>query len=155
MINIKVSVKELPNINLDLTEEFKEATNIIASEIRGNIKRGTNIEETVSHRLNSPKYRQWKLTNLGEGRPLVAKEKKLIDPASYPVKKVGRNHVRVMLSNARHPGSNASIAEIGAYNNFGTSRIPAREFWGVSKTAVKRVIAFITDRVAKLVDGQR
>lgn len=152
MININVrKLVNIPDINLDLTRELTESAKIIGSEIRGNIKRGTNVQETGSHRLNAPGYRKWKLTNLGEGRPLVAEHKKLIAVDSYPIRRIGKNHVRLSLSNAPHPGSSASIAEVGAYNNSGTNRIPKREFWGVSKTAVKRIVGFLTDEIAKLV----
>lgn len=152
MINVNVrKLVDIPDINLDLTKQLTESAKIIGEEIRGNIKRGTNIKETSSHRLNAPAYRKFKIQKLGEGRPLVAEHKKLIAVDSYPIKKIEKNHVRLSLSNSPHPGSSATIAEIGAYNNFGTNRIPAREFWGVSTTAVKRVIALITKTINDLV----
>lgn len=156
MVKLTVSkFVDLPDITLDLTEQLKRSTEIIGANIRDNIKRGQNITETGSHKLNSPKYRAWKLRELGEGRPLVAEEKKLIDKKSYAVKKMKMNHVRLSLSNAKHPGSSASIAEIGSYNNFGTNRIPKREFWGISARAIKQVIGYITDEIAKKVDGKK
>jgi phage gpG-like protein len=143
-----------PNLNLDLTEEMKEGAEIIASEIRGNIKRGSDPSELKSHPLNEPKYAQRKLDKLGHQKPLVAFQRKLIDTGSYVIKVIKRNSVVLRLSNANHPKSKASIAQIGAWNHNGTENIPARPFFAVSEIASKRVTSKVADKISRLIRGK-
>lgn len=142
-----------PNITVDITTEMLKAGDIVAQEIRGNIKRGTDISENQSHRLNAPEYAKRKVKELGESKPLVAKGKTLISKGSYVIKSPGKNRVQITLSNSSHPISGTSIADIGAYNDQGTNRIPARHFFGISEHAKKRVLAMMFDRISELVSG--
>jgi len=136
---------------IDITDLMMEAGDIIAQEIRGNIKRGTDITEGVSHSLNKPGYAKNKLRRLGHQKPLQAFGKTLVSKSSYIVKRMGINSVRVMLTSKGHPKSKTPISEIGAYNDQGTSKIKARHFFDISKIARKRIIGKVADAVARAV----
>lgn len=144
--------KGLPALNL--TDEMVEAAEIVAEEIRGNIKRGTDPSEQVSHRLNAPNYARWKIKNLGHQKPLIAKYKRLIEKSSYIIERKGINKVNLRLTRATHPGSSASISEIGFWNQTGTDRIPPRPFFTVSSIAVKRIKAKMADKIRNLIHAK-
>lgn len=140
---------------LDLTEEMREGALVIAEEIRGNIKRGTNPTEQISHKLNAPKYAERKVKKLGQSKPLVAFFEALIEKSSYVIQELGRNNVVLRLSNAAHPKAKATISQIGSWNHYGTNKIPPRPFFEVSDIAAKRVRAKLADKISRLIHGAK
>lgn len=154
MVKFTSEIRFPPNLKLDLTEEMVEAAGIIAEEIRGNIKRGSDPSEEVSHTLNAPDYAKLKIRKLGHQKPLIAFYKKLIEKSSYVIRRESKNNVTLRLSQAQHPKSSASIAQIGAWNQNGTNSIPPRPFFKVSLIARKRVIGRLADKIRGLVRGK-
>lgn len=141
--------------NLDLTEDMLEGADLVAQEIRGNIKRGTDPSEQNSLRLNSPKYAAWKVKKFGHQKPLIAAFKLLVEKSSYVIKSAKRNNVQIRLTDRAHPGGSATVAQIASWNHYGTGKIPARPFFSVSLTATKRVRAKLADKIARLIRGKK
>ena len=162
MINMNVKVTDIPDVVLDLTNELRDSAEVVASEIRGSVKRGiTNASDTgngigeIFLKPNAPGYAAWKMKKLGHADPLIAKDRKLISQDSYIARTVGMNHVSLNLSESIHPNSGGlSISDIGTIQHFGDSKIPARPFFGVSPAAVKRCIELITRRIQDILDGK-
>lgn len=146
-VEVNLSLGALKDITIDLTREMLHAADLIAQEMRGNVKSGIGVKD---QRLtpNSKEYAKRKMAKLGHARPLIGENKTLVTPSSYKISKVGTNHVRITLP-GRHPKANLSVGQIGYIHNYGLGNSPVREFAGITKTAVKRVMAYLNDRVAR------
>lgn len=136
---------------IDFSEELEKSADLVMQEIRGGIERGED-PDGAPFIPNAPDYASWKLKKLGHSKPLKASGKTLVSKSSYKTKK-GKNRITIFLSSARHPKSDATISEIGEYNQFGTSRSPARRFFDISVRAEKRIFAMISDKIARIVRG--
>lgn len=145
---VKTRLGVLQSTNLDLSKEMLHAADLIAQEMRGNVKAGIGVKE---QRLapNSKQYAKQKIAKLGHARPLIGENRSLVTPASYKIKKIDTNHIRITLP-GKHPKANLSVGQIGYIHNYGLGNSPVREFAGVTKTAVKRVMAYLGDRVTRI-----
>lgn len=137
---------------IDLSDVLAESGKIVAQEIRGSVKRGESADEGVSLQINAPSTIKQKVRLSGESKPLVAKYKTLISPNNYKIESDSKS-AKITLSNMMHPSGNASVAEIGAWNHYGTNKIPARSFFGITETAKKRIIAMVARKIKEVVRG--
>jgi len=149
-VSIEVRLPKLPNMDFDLTPEFKIAADVIAAEMRGNITKGVNVDELSPLRPNAPSVARRKFEKFGHARPLIAEHRKFIEKASYIIRVIRRNFVQLSMSQSVHPDSKISIARLGQIHNDGEGRKHKREFWGVSPTAFKRIRSKIADRITRL-----
>ena len=147
-VSVSVNLGSLKNVKLDLTQEMLKASDIIAQEMRGNVKAGLDVNGNPL-RPNKASYAKQKMKLYGHARTLIAKNRSLVTPSSYHIKEKAMNHVRITLP-AVHPRSDLKVGEIGYIHNFGLGNNPIREFAGVTETAKKRVVAFLRDRIARL-----
>ena len=138
----------LQNPNLDLTEQLLKGADIIASEMRENVKDGLDVHD-VPLTPNKEEYAKWKQRKFGHAKPLIAKYKKLISSSSYKITKVKMNHVKIALPD-RHPDSGLTIGQIAYIHNYGLGRNPVRKFVGATKHAVERIVKYLTDYITRL-----
>lgn len=148
-VTVKVNLPKLPNLDIDFSQEFRKSAELIAAEIRGNITRGTTVDERGPLPANSPSVAAAKKIRVGHSRPLIADHRKLVSKESYVIEAIRKNVVLLRLSNAVHPGGGISIARLGAIHNNGEGQ-KKREFWGVSPTAFKRIRSFIADKIKEI-----
>lgn len=150
MAQTKVTIKwgALGKTNLDLSEEMRHAGDLVAQEMRGNVKRGLGVKDSPLQ-PNKPGYSRLKQRLYGHSKPLIAKYRSLVTPANYRIKKVGRNHVQIGMV-GYHPSAKMKIGQLAYIHNFGLGNNPVREFAGVTNIAVKRIVAFMNDRIARL-----
>lgn len=167
-IEVRINFGPLGNARLDMTEELMQCADIIGQEIRGDINRGvlptgeairSNAPSVAAAKMGRTTKRYLRTTKThqagtirvaGQAKPLIDIYKKLVAPSSYVKLKMAVNHVKLRLTNAIHPGTNISIAHLGAILHNGNSGIPKRPFFGVSAIAKKRILAYITDRIYRL-----
>lgn len=146
-MNVTVNLGSLKDPTLDMTDQMLIAADLIAQEMRGNVKAGLDVND-ISLRPNKSPYAERKMAAIGHAKPLIGKYQTLVTPSFYKIKKMGRNFVRINLM-GQHPGSNLSVAEIGYIHNYGLGNNPKREFAGITKIAVKRVMALLGDWIAR------
>jgi hypothetical protein len=147
-VTVKVNLGHLKNPTLDLTKEMVKASDLVAQEMRGNVKAGLDVHGNTL-RPNKPDYAKRKMKLYGHARPLIAKDRSLVSPSSYRIQEKGLNHVRITLPGT-HSRSDLRVGEIGYIHNFGLGNNPVREFAGVTEIAKKRVVAFLRDKIARL-----
>jgi hypothetical protein len=147
-VTVKVNLGHLKNPTLDLTKEMVKASDLVAQEMRGNVKAGLDVHGNTL-RPNKPDYAKRKMKLYGHARPLIAKDRSLVSPSSYRIQEKGLNHVRITLPNF-HSRSDLRVGEIGYIHNFGLGNNPVRQFAGVTEIAKKRVVAFLRDKIARL-----
>lgn len=147
---VKVSLKlgVLANQSFDFTQELLHSADLISQEMRGNVKAGMDVHGAVLT-PNKQAYAKIKIKKLGHARPLIAENRSLVTPASYFIKKISKNFVRITLP-GQHPKSNLRVGQIAYIHNYGLGHNPVREIAGVTAIAVKRVMAYMNDRVARL-----
>ncbi|OQA56540.1 MAG: hypothetical protein BWY42_00959 [Candidatus Omnitrophica bacterium ADurb.Bin277] len=150
MSNVTVNIKlgKLENARLDLTKEMMHAADLIAQEMRGNVKAGLDVYGNTL-KPNKPGYAKRKLKELGHARPLIAQHRTLVSPSSYKIRSKAMNHVAITLPDT-HPRSELSVGEIGYIHQFGLGSNPVRAFAGVTDIAKKRVVAYLRDTIARL-----
>lgn len=146
--SVKVNLGKLENPQIDLTQELIHGADIIAQEMRGNVKRGIDVNGS-SLVPNKPSYAKQKLKKLGHARPLIGENRRLVSPSSYRINRIRLNHVRITLPQ-RHPNTNLTDGQLGYIHNYGLGNNPVREFVGVTLIAEKRINAFLRDRIARL-----
>lgn len=147
-VTVNLKLRALANTKIDLTKEMLTAADIVAQEMRGNVKEGLDVHGN-SLTPNKPGYANWKRKTLGHSRPLIAKERRLVTPSAYRIQRRGINFVSISLPGA-HPGTSLSVGQLGYIHNFGLGKNPVREFAGITATARKRVVAFLRDTIARL-----
>ena len=145
-VNLKLGVLE--NVSIDFTKELMVAGDLIAQEMRGNVKRGLGVNDSAL-KANNAGYAAAKRKRLGHAKPLIADFKTLVTPANYQIKRIKVNHVRVGYV-GMHPKAKMTIGQLAYIHNQGLGNNPKREFAGITRTAVKRVMAYLNDRVARL-----
>lgn len=147
-VKVNIKLRALESVRLDLSKEMLHAADIVAQEMRGNVKQGLDVHGNTLI-PNKPGYAKAKQKALGHARPLIAKHRSLVSPSSYVIKKKGINFVNISMP-GRHPRSSLKVGEIGYIHNFGIGPQPVREFAGITVTAEKRVLAFLRDTIARL-----
>jgi hypothetical protein len=100
-------------------------------------------------------HKKGDVRKMGYSKPLIDIHKKLIATEGvYIVSSPGRNHAVLNLTNSIHPDSRLSVSDIGTINNFGNGKIPARPFFGITKYAFNRIVAFIADEIDRICNGR-
>lgn len=146
-VTVNIKLGKLENPRLDLTKQMLHAADLIAQEMRGNVKAGLDVNG--NHLTpNHPGYAKQKMKTLGHARPLIAKHKTLVTPSSYKISSPSQNHVVIKLPNS-HPRSDLTVGQIGYIHQFGLGHNPVRQFVGVTQTATKRVMAYLRDEIAR------
>lgn len=146
-VTVKVNLGRLEDPTLDLTKEMLVAADMIAQEMRGNVKAGMDVNGN-SLRANSPAYAKQKLKKLGHARPLIGEHRTLVSPSSYKIRSKGMNHVQISLPDS-HPRSELTVGQIGYIHHFGMGNNPVRQFVGITDIAAKRVISYLRDQIAR------
>jgi hypothetical protein len=147
-VTVKVNLGRLADPRLDLTKEMVKASDLVAQEMRGNVKAGLDVYgNTLTP--NKPSYAKRKLKELGHTRPLIAKDRRLISPSSYKIQSKEMNHVVITLPEM-HPRSELTNGEIGYIHQYGLGSNPVRAFAGVTDIAKKRVVSYLRDEIARL-----
>ena len=147
-VTVNVKLGKLENARLDLTKEMVHAADLIAQEMRGNVKAGLDVYgNTLTP--NKPAYAKRKLKELGHARPLIAKDRKLISPSSYKIASKAMNQVTITLPDM-HPRSELTVGQVGYIHQYGMGNNPVRAFVGVTDIAKKRVVSYLRDEIARL-----
>jgi hypothetical protein len=147
-VTVNVNLRKLENARIDLTKEMEHCADLIAQEMRGNVKAGLDVHG-VSLTPNKPATAKRKIMTLGHARPLIAEERALVSPSFYSIVRKGMNWVRIGFRGI-HPGSGGlTVGQIAYIHNYGLGKNPVREFAGATTTAVKRVIAYLNDTIAR------
>lgn len=145
---VEVNLGYIKNLKLDLTQEMLHAGDLVAQEMRGNVKAGLDVHD-VPLKANEASYAKQKQRKLGHARPLIAKNRSLVTPSNYEIKRVGQNHVTVGLKGS-HPTAKMKIGQLAYIHNYGLGNAPKREFAGITRIAVRRIMAYLNDRITRL-----
>lgn len=146
----KYALEKFPDI--DYTKEMRTVALVVVDEIIRDIRRGVSydgsplaanatngtVASRVSKLIKNPKTGSSKRALVKQ--PLIAEFRKLVQRDTYQIKPLGINEITITLTSAQHPNSETSVRQIAAWNNFGTPRIPARPFFGISPKASRYVM---------------
>lgn len=147
-VTVNIKLEKLANVTLDLTRQMEHAADLIAQEMRGNIKRGLDVHDAPLI-PNKPDYAKQKMARFGHAKPLIARERALVTPSRYAIQRKGINHVRIKFLGV-HPGAGGlTVGQIAYIHNYGLGKNPVREIAGVTAIAVKRVMAYLNDTIAR------
>ena len=145
-VNLKLGVLE--KAQLDLTRQMEHAADLIAQEMRGNVKGGLDVHD-MPLRANKPSYAFAKMARLGHAKPLIADSQSLVTTSNYSITKVKMNHVRIGFV-GQHPKANMAIGQLAYIHNYGLGKNPKREFAGVTSHALKRIMAYLNFEIRNL-----
>ena len=134
-------------IKLDLTKELNKGGLIIRQDHIDRLDRGLGVDGRAMKSLSPG-------TILAKGHSKI-----LVDTDKMRrlnVKKATPTNQVVIISpgdKRKYPGTNLTAKDIGGFHQVGGGRLPKREWFGISKTAEKRVIAEAERTIRRMIDN--
>ena len=121
---------DLNKISLDLTKELNQGAQIIKVDHFQRLEKGQGVKGALTP---SKKTSGKTLVNTGKMRNLVI-EKATRDKQEAEV------HPGIKQT---YPGTNVTMADVGAFHQYGEGNLPVREWFGVTKNAEKRIMKMV------------
>lgn len=121
---------DLNKITLDLTKELNRAGEIIHEDHFQRLEKGQGVKGALKP---SKKTSGKTLVNTGKMRNLV-------------IEKAKKDKQEVEIHPGRketYPGTNVTMADVGAFHQEGAGNLPVREWFGITKKAEKRILKMV------------
>jgi|TARA_Y100000296_G_C5109846_1_gene224571 phage gpG-like protein len=121
---------DLNKISLDLTKELNRSAQIIKEDHFQRLEKGQGVKGALKP---SKKKSGKTLVESGKMRNLVIEEatKQNQEAEIHPGEK------------ELYPGTNVTMADVGAFHQEGAGDLPVREWFGITKKAVKRIMKMV------------
>lgn len=127
---------DLSKITLDLTEELNRSAQIIKEDHFQRLEKGQGVNGALKP---SKKKAGKTLVESGKMRNLVTEKatKQNQEVEIHPGRK------------QNYPGTSVTMADVGAFHQYGAGNLPVREWFGITKKAEKRIMKMVELEIAR------